>query len=106
MKNVKVINKFDSVVTGLKGSEVAYVTPNGLQFVIIARGCNYYGNPTFHLYMDDESMEKVKNCKNRCGRVLLNKKIQMRYLTFTSYNLSSSLAHLFEKSGIETELEK
>ena len=106
MKNVKVINKFDSVVTGLKGNEVAYVTPSGLQFVIIARGCNYYGNPTFHLYMDSESMEKVKNCKNRCGRVLLNKKTQMRYLTFTSYNLSSSLAHLFEKSGIETGLEK
>ena len=51
-----------------------------------------------------KKLKKVKNCKNRCGRVLLNKKTQMRYLTFTSYNLSSSLAHLFEKSGIETEL--
>ena len=40
MENVKVINKFDSVVTGLKGSEVAYVTPNGLQFVIIAKNAD------------------------------------------------------------------
>ena len=100
------IKKFDSIVTGYKGVETTYTTPNGLHFLIIAKGCNYYGNPTFHLYMNNSEMAKIKKCKNRFGRVLLNKKVGLNYLTFTSYNVSSDLAWLFEKCGIETGLEK
>ena len=102
MKNVQYveISKFDQITTG---KNVCYTTPNGVMFRIEYTGFNVNGNPKYSLFIDNGYIDNIKQCKNRCGRVLTNKQ-GIKYLTFTSYNLSNTVEHLFKNSNIDSGL--
>lgn len=92
--NVKVYKLEDISLDGV------YYLDNGLTINVIRKGCNTYGNPKYHLYMESQYMDKIKNTKGRFGKVLTDK-TGMKYLTFTSYNIGSDLKHLFKMCGFE-----
>lgn len=92
--NVKVYNVEDLSVEGV------YYLEQGMTINVMRKGCNSYGNPKYHLYMESEYMDKIKNTKDRFGRVLTDKASGLQYLTFTSYNFGSDLKYLFKKCGI------
>lgn len=77
-----------------------YYLNNGFVVNIVRKGCNKYGNPLYHLFMESEYMDKIKNTKGRFGKVLTDKTTGLRYLSFTSYNVGSDLKHLFKICGI------
>ena len=91
--NAKVYNLDNLTMPG------AYYLQEGFVINIMRKGCNKYGNPVYHLYMEDKYMTKIKNTKGRFGKVLTDK-YGLKYLTFTSYNFSSDLKHLFKICGI------
>ena len=78
----------------------AYYLQEGFMINIQRKGCNKYGNPLYHLFMEDEHMSKIQATKGRFGRVLTDKTTGLKYLTFTSYNIGSDLKHLFKICGI------
>ena len=91
--NAKVYKLHDISMSG------AYYLQEGFMINVERCGCNTYGNPKYHLYMESTYMDKIKNTKGRFGRVLKDKN-GLQYLTFTSYNLGSDLSYLFKKCGI------
>ena len=82
---------------------IVFITPNNTEFHLSAIGCNYYGNPAYRLYLEDEAWEKLCNIKSsdRIGRLYKDK----GYLYFTSYNVGYELEILFKKCNIITDLE-
>ena len=95
------VDKFDSVVVSEK---MCFCTPNDTRFQIERKGLNVYGNPVYRLYMNRENMTKIKNSKNKIGRVYHFEEEEKCFLSFTSYNVSSTLKFLFDNCGIQSEL--
>ena len=101
MVNIKKWEQIDNNV--LFDSKITIITPNDTIFVLEWRGCNFYGNPSYRLYLNNTEFEKLCNLKSseRIGRLYREK----GYLYFTSYNIGYDLERLFNKCDIETELE-
>lgn len=91
--NVKVYKVEDISMPG------AYFLDFGATVNIMRKGCNQYGNPKYHLYMESEYMDKIQATKKRFGKVFTDKKNGLRYLSFTSYNIGSDLRLLFKLCG-------
>lgn len=101
--NIKEIKSWDEL--GNWHEHNWYRTPNGVEFCIHRVDNNIYGNPSYWLYFDGyELLDKIKAVKsaNRIGRLYYTK----GYLYFNSYNVGYDLNTLFDRSGIETGLER
>jgi hypothetical protein len=100
--NIKKWEQIDNNI--LFDNKTTIETPNNTRFVLEWRGCNFYGNPSYRLYLNDADFRKLCSLKStdRIGRLYKEK----GYLYFTSYNVGYDLERLFKKCGIETGLDE
>lgn len=108
MENVKNVNKFSEIryEVGTKIG-ICYSTPNGNRLTIRSHGKDINGNIIYHLYMNQCDMEKIANTKasERGGRLLTDKALDVKYLSFTCYGVCYFIEHLFNVCGIDSGLE-
>ena len=93
------ITKYSQVGEPSRGWSYQHTTPNGTIFYIIGKGCNAYGNPTFHLRFEDDSLfEELAIVPSRERPGVLYK--SRGYFSFTSYNVGATLKKLFKKCNL------
>ena len=102
--NILSVNTWDDVsYWSTSFDETYFFTPNKKEIHLSNIGCNYYGNPSYRLYLKGDDWEKLCKIKSseRIGRLYRNS----GYLYFTSYNVGYELEILFKKCDIITDLE-
>ena len=108
VKDVKNVNKFSEIKYEV-GTKVGmcYATPNGNRLTIRSHGKDINGNIIYHLYMNQCDMEKIAQTKasERGGRLLTDKALDVKYLSFTCYGVCYFIEHLFNVCGIDSGLE-
>lgn len=73
---------------------------NGHFFSVYYRGLNKMGNPTYHLHLESDMIDKIKSNKRRyIGRLYINT-FRGSYLSFTSYNLGETLKGISDFHGL------